>query len=62
MTALMERGLEPIRIRVRRGLPLGSRKVDQIELMHFSRQLAVFVRAGIPILEAIEGLAESTTR
>jgi type IV pilus assembly protein PilC len=60
-TALMERGLEPIRIRARRSLPLGTRKVDQIELMHFSRQLAVFVRAGIPILEAIDGLAESTT-
>ncbi len=40
--------------------PFRSRKVDQTELMHFSRQLAVFVHAGIPILEAIDGLAAST--
>lgn len=59
-TALMERGLEPIRVQARRGLPRRSRKVSQTELMHFSRQLAVFARAGIPILEAIDGLAEST--
>ncbi len=59
-TALMERGLDPIRVQARRSLPLRSRKVSQTELMHFSRQLAVFVRAGIPILEAIDGLAEST--
>jgi type IV pilus assembly protein PilC len=58
-TALMERGLEPIRVQARRSLPLRSRKVNQTELMHFSRQLAVFARAGIPILEAIDGLAES---
>lgn len=59
-TALMERGLEPIRVQARRSLPLRSRKVNQTELMHFSRQLAVFARAGIPILEAIDGLAESS--
>jgi len=59
-TALMERGLEPIRVQARRSLPRRSRKVNQTELMHFSRQLAVFARAGIPILEAIDGLAEST--
>lgn len=58
-TALMERGLDPVRVQARRSLPLRSRKVNQTELMHFSRQLAVFVRAGIPILEAIDGLAES---
>ncbi|MCP3994346.1 MAG: type II secretion system F family protein [bacterium] len=60
-TALMERGLEPIRVQARRGLPFLAPKVSQTELMHFSRQLAVFVRAGIPILEAIDGLAESTS-
>jgi type IV pilus assembly protein PilC len=59
-TALMERGLDPIRVRAGGTLPFRSRKVDQTELMHFSRQLAVFVQAGIPILEAIDGLAAST--
>ncbi len=60
-TTVMERGLEPIRIRLARRLPRHSRKVKQIELMHFSRQLAVFVRAGIPLLEAIDGLAEGAS-
>ena len=59
-TALMERGLEPTRVRVRGQFNLSPRKVKQTELMHFSRQLAVFVRADIPILEGIEGLAAST--
>lgn len=59
-TALMERGLEPTRVRVRRQFNLSPRKVKQTELMHFTRQLAVFVRADIPILEGIEGLAAST--
>ena len=29
--------------------------------MHFSRQLGVFVKAGIPIMEALEVIAEETT-
>ncbi len=58
-SALMERGLTPIRVRPRLKFSF-TRKVSQLELMHFSRQLAVFVRAGIPILEAIDGLAESS--
>ena len=29
--------------------------------MHFSRQLSVFVEAGIPIMEALELIAEETT-
>lgn len=36
-------------------------KVKRKELMHFSRQLAVFVRAGIPILEGLQAIAEETT-
>ena len=35
-----------------------TRKVKRKELMHFSRQLAVFVRAGVPILEALETMSE----
>jgi type IV pilus assembly protein PilC len=34
------------------------RKVKRKELMHFSRQLAVFVRAGVPILDALETMSE----
>lgn len=37
-----------------------SRRVPRKELMHFSRQLAVFIRAGIPIIEGLEVIAEDT--
>jgi type IV pilus assembly protein PilC len=35
-----------------------SKKVKQKELMHFSRQLAAFLRAGVPILDALTMLAD----
>src|SRR3954451_16007539 len=37
---------------------LTTKKVPRRELMHFSRQMAVFMKAGIPILEAIDGITE----
>lgn len=37
---------------------LTSKKVSRKDLMHFSRQLAVFVKAGIPLLEALETITE----
>src|SRR3954447_8462264 len=33
-------------------------RVKRKELMHFSRQMAVFIKAGIPILEALETITE----
>jgi type IV pilus assembly protein PilC len=35
-----------------------TKKTPRRDLMHFSRQLGVFIRAGIPILEAIDGITE----
>lgn len=35
-----------------------AKKVPRKELMHFSRQLAVFIKAGIPILDALEAIHE----
>jgi type IV pilus assembly protein PilC len=35
-----------------------AKKVPRKELMHFSRQLAVFIKAGIPILDALEVIQE----
>lgn len=35
-----------------------TRRVSRKELMHFSRQLSVFVRAGVPILDALETMSE----
>ena len=37
---------------------LTRRKVARKDLMHFSRQLAVFIKAGIPILDALEVIQE----
>jgi type IV pilus assembly protein PilC len=39
---------------------LTPKKVSKRELMQFSRQLSVFVRAGIPILEALGTIREET--
>ena len=37
---------------------LTKKKVPRKDLMHFSRQLAVFIKAGIPILDALEAIHE----
>lgn len=37
-----------------------ERKVDQLELMLFSRQMYTLLRAGVPIMRALSGLQEST--
>jgi type IV pilus assembly protein PilC len=39
---------------------LTKKKVPRKELMHFSRQLAVFIRAGIPVIDGLETIAEDT--
>src|SRR5262245_48728940 len=41
-------------------LQIRAPKVKRQELIHFSRQLAAFVRAGVPILDAIETLQAET--
>ena len=39
-------------------MELTKKKVARKDLMHFSRQLSVFIRAGIPILDALEVIQE----
>jgi type IV pilus assembly protein PilC len=39
-------------------LELTAKKVPRKELMHFSRQLAVFIKAGIPIIDALEAIED----
>lgn len=39
-------------------IEITQKKVKRRELMHFSRQLAVFVKAGVPMLEAIDAITE----
>src|SRR3954470_21547274 len=42
-------------------IELTKRKVPRTDLMHFSRQVAAFVRAGIPLVEALEIVRESAS-
>jgi type IV pilus assembly protein PilC len=62
--ALIERGLQPLSVSERRSIfkyELTKKRVARSELMRFSRHLSVFVKAGIPILEGLEIIADETT-
>lgn len=61
--ALVHRDLDPVEVKEKRGLgdvELTKKKVPRKELMHFSRQLSVFIRAGIPIIDGLETITEDT--
>lgn len=61
--ALIAKNLYPVKIEEKRGslqLELTQEKVKKKELMHFTRQLAVFVKAGIPITEALDIIGDET--
>jgi type IV pilus assembly protein PilC len=61
---LMERNLYPVKIEEKRGamqVELTAEKVKKKELMNFTRQLAVFVKAGIPITDALQIIGDETT-
>ena len=63
--ALYERDLREIKVTHKVGLlhkELSAPKVKREELMHLSRQLAAFLRAGIPILDAVRTLQDETTK
>ncbi len=60
---LVEQNLFPTKIEERRGMldfELTKEKVKKKELMHFTRQLAVFVKAGIPITDALVVIGDET--
>jgi type IV pilus assembly protein PilC len=60
---LLARNLEVVKLRPKRGLAhleITKRKVRPETVMHFSRQLAAFVRSGIPLADAFAILEEST--
>jgi type IV pilus assembly protein PilC len=59
--ALLSRDLSPVEVRESKGIlsfEITKKKVKRRELMHFSRQMAVFMRAGIPVLESMEVMTE----
>ena len=62
--ALLERGFQPLAVTEKKSvlkLEITKKKVPRKEIMHFSRQLGVFMKAGIPIMEALEVIEEETT-
>ncbi|MFZ9675461.1 MAG: type II secretion system F family protein [Ilumatobacteraceae bacterium] len=61
--SLLSQDLYPTKLAEKRGLlqfEITKEKVKKKELMHFTRQLAVFVRAGIPITSALETIGDET--
>jgi type IV pilus assembly protein PilC len=61
---LIEQNLFPIKIEESRGLldfELSKEKVKKKNLMNFTRQLAVFVKAGIPITDALTTIADEAS-
>ncbi len=61
---LIQRGLDPINVKEHKSIlkfEITKKTVSRKEIMHFSRQLSVFVEAGIPIMEALELIADETT-
>jgi type IV pilus assembly protein PilC len=61
--ALVDRGLYGVEVAEKPSIwktEITKKKVPRAELMNFSRQLGAFVRAGIPIIDAIETLRTET--
>jgi len=61
--ALLEQGLQPVTLNEKRSIlqfEITRRKVPRPDVMNFTRQLAVFIRSGIPIMEALEVILEET--
>jgi type IV pilus assembly protein PilC len=63
--ALLERKLWVTELHPRKGsldIDLTPKRIKRVDLMHLSRQLAAFLRAGIPILDALNTLAAESDK
>lgn len=63
--ALLERGFQPLEVTEKRSVmsfEITKKMVPRKDVGHFSRQLAVFMRAGIPIMEAMEVILDETAQ
>ncbi|MEZ5311468.1 MAG: type II secretion system F family protein [Microthrixaceae bacterium] len=60
---LAVQGLRVTKISEKKGLQLEvtKEKVPAVEIMHFSRQMATFLRAGVPMTEALDNLRQDAT-
>src|ERR1035437_3189846 len=62
--ALRERHLQPLEVSEKNSIlkfEITKKRAPRKEVMNFSRQLAVFMAAGIPIMEALEVIVEETS-
>jgi type IV pilus assembly protein PilC len=62
--ALVQRGFQPLDVSEKKkigSIEVTKKKVPRKEIMHFSRQMGVFMKAGIPIMEALEVIEVETT-
>ena len=62
--ALVQRGFQPLDVSEKKkigSIEVTKKKVPRKEIMHFSRQMGVFMKAGIPIMEALEVIELETT-
>jgi type IV pilus assembly protein PilC len=62
--ALLDRGFQNVEVTPKKDIlrfEITRKRVKRKDLMHFSRQLGVFVTAGIPIVEALEVIGSETT-
>src|SRR6478609_9300111 len=59
---LAVQGMRVTKIAERKGLQveLTKQKVPLTEIMHFSRQMSTFIRAGVPMIEALDNLRRDT--
>ncbi len=63
-SALLDRNLQPISILEKKSflqLEITKKKVNKRDLMHLCRQLAVFLRSGVSVLDAFQVLSEETS-
>lgn len=63
--ALLERELQVTEIAESKSIlqyEITKKRVPRKDIMHFSRQLAVFLRAGIPVVDALRVVREETTK
>lgn len=61
--ALVARQLHPVQVVEKKSIlqfEITKKKVARKHLMHFSRQMAVFLRAGVPILDALQVITDET--
>ncbi len=60
---LLARGLQPLEVNAHTSVlkfEITKKRVPRQDVMNFTRQLAVFMRAGMPIMEALEVIVEET--